>query len=107
VRVPPPPGGAPPLSRRGGQGHVRPAYSGILEALSEPDFLSEAELAALKAPLRLVWGACDRLLPEGTLDFFRRALPRADVVLLQNAGHLPHLETPRALVRALLAPFPG
>ena len=84
-----------------------PAYSGILEALSEPDFLSEAELAALKAPLRLVWGACDRLLPEGTLDFFRRALPRADVVLLPNAGHLPHLETPRALARALLAPFPG
>jgi pimeloyl-ACP methyl ester carboxylesterase len=84
-----------------------PACSGILEALSEPDFLREAELATLKAPLRLVWGTCDRLLPEGTLDFFRRALPRADVVLLQNAGHLPHLETPRALARALLAPFPG
>ena len=54
-----------------------------------------------------MWGARDRLLPEGTLDFFRRALPRADVVLLENAGHLPHLETPRALARALLAPFPG
>jgi len=102
----------PPVALRLFPGEVlramsAPACSGILEALSEADFLSEAELAALKAPLRLVWGARDRLLPEGTLDFFRRALPRADVVLLENAGHLPHLETPRALARALLAPFPG
>jgi pimeloyl-ACP methyl ester carboxylesterase len=84
-----------------------PACDGILDALAEPDFLREAELAGLNAPVRLVWGARDRLLPEGTLDFFRRALPRAEVVMLPSAGHLPHLETPRALARALLAPFPA
>lgn len=78
------------------------ASQGILAALAEADFLREAELASLKAPLRLVWGARDRLLPEGTLDFFRRALPHADLVLLPDTGHLPHLESPRALARALL-----
>ena len=83
------------------------ACGGILDALSEPDFLREAELAGLEVPTRLVWGTDDRLLPEGTLAFFRRALPRAEVVLLQRSGHLPHLETPGALARALLAPFPA
>jgi pimeloyl-ACP methyl ester carboxylesterase len=83
------------------------ASQGILDALSEADFLREAELATLTAPLRLIWGARDRLLPEGTLEFFRRALPRAELVVLANCGHLPHLETPRALARALLAPFPA
>jgi pimeloyl-ACP methyl ester carboxylesterase len=76
---------------------------GILDALVESDFLREAELASLRAPLTLIWGERDRLLPEGTFEFFRRALPDARVVLLPNTGHLPHLESARALVRALLA----
>ncbi|MCA1826136.1 MAG: alpha/beta fold hydrolase [Myxococcales bacterium] len=76
---------------------------GILDAVAESDFLREAELASLEAPLRLIWGASDRLLPEGTLEFFRRALPRAKLILLPNTGHLPHLESARALVRALLS----
>ena len=77
---------------------------GILGGIDEDDFLVEAQLTALRLPLRLIWGARDRLLPEGTLSFFRRALPRADLVLLADSGHLPHLETPRALARALLQP---
>ncbi|MGZ6125837.1 MAG: alpha/beta fold hydrolase [Myxococcales bacterium] len=83
------------------------ACQGILDAVGEADFLREAELSSLRAPLRLIWGARDRLLPEGTLDFFRRALPRAELVVLDRAGHLPHLEAPRALARALLLPFPA
>jgi pimeloyl-ACP methyl ester carboxylesterase len=78
---------------------------GILDAVDEADFLREAELLSLSIPLRLVWGERDRLLPEGTLDFFRRALPRAKLVLIPGAGHLPHLESPRALASALLRPI--
>ena len=83
------------------------ACDGVLDAVSESDFLREAELRELDLPVRLIWGDRDRLLPEGTLAFFRRALPRAEVVMLQGSGHLPHLESPRALARALLAPFPA
>jgi pimeloyl-ACP methyl ester carboxylesterase len=83
------------------------ACGGVLDALCEADFLHGSELAMLKSPLRLVWGAHDRLLPPGTLEFFRRALPEAQVVVLEDAGHLPHLEAPRALARALLEPFPS
>jgi len=102
----------PPLLLRMFPGEVSGAMAaeacrGILDALSEPDFLRGPELAELKAPLRLLWGAHDRLLPPGTLDFFRRALPRAEVVVLEGCGHLPHLEAPRALARALLQPFPA
>ena len=81
------------------------AAQGILDAVAEEDFLREAELASLRVPVRLIWGERDRLLPDGTLAFFRRALPRAEVVLLPRTGHLPHLEAPRALVRAILAPL--
>ena len=79
---------------------------GVLDALSEEDFLREPDLLSLQLPLRLIWGLDDRLLPPGTLEFFRRSLPRAELVLLENAGHLPHLEAPRALARALLGSPP-
>lgn len=75
---------------------------GILDAVQEADFLDPGALSALQAPVKLVWGMSDRMLPDGTLDFFRKALPRAELVLLEKAGHLPHLETPRRLARALL-----
>jgi pimeloyl-ACP methyl ester carboxylesterase len=75
---------------------------GIMESVREEDFLAESALARLKLPMRLLWAERDRLLPEGTLDFFRRALPHAAFTLLPKAGHLPHLERPRALARALL-----
>jgi pimeloyl-ACP methyl ester carboxylesterase len=75
---------------------------GILGAVEDGDFLRASDLAELQAPVRLVWGTSDRMLPDGTFDFFRRALPRAEITLLEKAGHLPHLEAPRALARALL-----
>jgi pimeloyl-ACP methyl ester carboxylesterase len=80
------------------------AAQGLLGAISEEDFLLEAQLSGLRVALRLVWGARDRLLPEGTLAFFQRALPNAEVILLDKAGHLPHLEAPGQLAQAILRP---
>ncbi len=100
----------PPLALRLFPGEViRTMWSesaqGILDAVTEADFVSEAELAALRLPVRLIWGARDRLLPAGTLDHFRRGIPDADFVELPDTGHLPHLESPRALARALALPL--
>jgi pimeloyl-ACP methyl ester carboxylesterase len=81
------------------------APQGILDAVAAADFVRDAELAALRLPVRVVWGTADRLLPAGSLDFFRRNLPDAEFVLLERAGHLPHLEAPRALARAIAAPL--
>jgi pimeloyl-ACP methyl ester carboxylesterase len=83
-----------------------PATRGLLDALLPADFLSAADLAELPAlPLRLIWGESDRLLPPGTRDFFRAHLPAHQFVPLPGAGHLPHLEAPLRLARALLRPL--
>jgi pimeloyl-ACP methyl ester carboxylesterase len=76
---------------------------GILEAVRDEDFLRAEELRTLETPVDLIWAERDRLLPEGTFEFFRRALPRARAISLPRAGHLPHLEAPFALARALLS----
>jgi pimeloyl-ACP methyl ester carboxylesterase len=82
-----------------------PATRSFLAAVVKEDFLGDAELASLKVPARIVWGERDRLLPAATLPFFRAHLVAAEIVLLPRAGHLPHLEAPAELARAIAAPF--
>jgi pimeloyl-ACP methyl ester carboxylesterase len=82
-----------------------PATRSFLAAVVKEDFLRDADLASLKIPVRIVWGERDRLLPAATLPFFRAHLPAAEIVLLPGAGHLPHLEAPGELARAISAPF--
>jgi pimeloyl-ACP methyl ester carboxylesterase len=82
-----------------------PATRGFFAAVSREDFLRDAELASLRMPVRIIWGEHDRLLPAGSLPFFRAQLPRAEIVVLRRAGHLPHLEAPAELARAIAAPM--
>src|SRR5207253_3786098 len=82
-----------------------PATRSFLAAVAKEDFLRDAELAAIALPVRIIWGERDRLLPAATLPFFRAHLPAAEVVVLARAGHLPHLEAPVQLARAISAPF--
>jgi pimeloyl-ACP methyl ester carboxylesterase len=83
------------------------ATRAFLAAVSREDFLRDAELASLRMPVRMIWGERDRLLPAGSLPFFRAHLPRAEIVVLPRAGHLPHLETPAELARAIATPLPS
>jgi len=82
-----------------------PPTRAFLAAVSAADFLRDAELASLRIPVRVVWGERDRLLPATTLPFFRAHLARAEIVLLPHAGHLPHLEAPAELARAIALPL--
>jgi len=100
----------PPLALRLAPGEVIKAMHaknarGFLTSLEADDFLAAGELRALDLPLRLVWGRHDRFLPAASLPFFREHLRGAELVLLERAGHCPHLEAPADLARAIAAPF--
>lgn len=60
-----------------------------------------AELAGIAAPVHLIWGASDRVVPAATAPALGRALARAHLVMLPGVGHLPYEETPEAFCRAL------
>lgn len=58
----------------------------------------------LPCPVRLVWGAADRLLPlRGYSERWRRVLPGADWVVLPEVGHVQMYDDPHAVARAILA----
>ncbi|MCS7082805.1 MAG: alpha/beta hydrolase [Bacteroidetes bacterium] len=56
----------------------------------------------LKTPVTLLWGASDRLLPLRWASRIRKRLPRARVIVVPEAGHLPMREQPEAFVGAVL-----
>jgi len=55
-------------------------------------------------PVRIVWGAEDRLLPwpSAAARFREQWLPNADWVVLEGVGHCPQLDVPREAAQLIL-----
>lgn len=52
----------------------------------------------IRVPVMVMWGDHDRLIP---MPAGHRLPPRAPIHIIQGAGHLPHMEAPGEVVRAL------
>ncbi|HET7545124.1 MAG TPA: alpha/beta fold hydrolase [Polyangiaceae bacterium] len=81
----------------------------VLWALARSLLASQAHYAALwgerarlsSIPSLVLWGTRDRILQGNPLERWQRALPRAEVVAFDDAGHWPHEERPELVLRAL------
>jgi pimeloyl-ACP methyl ester carboxylesterase len=58
-------------------------------------------LAAVQAPVLLIWGSADTEVPLRVAEEAVQELPRAELVVLEGAGHFPFLEQPQAFVDAV------
>ncbi len=59
-------------------------------------------LAAISVPVLVLWGESDQIVDPGYGRAFAAAIPGARFELLPGTGHLPQLETPVQLMRAVL-----
>lgn len=60
-------------------------------------------LARVKVPTRLVWGQQDQLIPVECGRLYQQAIPGAELTVLEQCGHVPHLEKPDEFVRLALS----
>ncbi len=82
----------------------RPGLFDLLRDARVEDLHDPADLATLRCPIHLVWGAADRVLPRENLEFFERALPpHAKIELVREYGHVPHMDHPVSLHERFLA----
>jgi len=58
-------------------------------------------LAAIATPTLIVWGDADRIVDPGYGRAYAAAIPGARFELLADTGHLPQLEAPGQLLRAV------
>jgi pyruvate dehydrogenase E2 component (dihydrolipoamide acetyltransferase) len=66
---------------------------GDRQAIDTPSLLARSTVPAV-----IVWGRADRVLPAAGADL---ASDRADVRLVDNAGHMVHMEAPGEVVAAI------
>ncbi len=71
-------------------------------ALPEAIATLDARLPEIRHETLIVWGERDGLLPASTAHRLQRKLPRARLVLIPEAGHCPHEETPARFNRLVL-----
>jgi pimeloyl-ACP methyl ester carboxylesterase len=68
-----------------------------------PDKGLSRRIHRIQAPALVVWGRQDGLVPPVYADEFASRLKSAEVVLVDDAGHLPHLEQPAVVNERVLA----
>jgi len=61
-----------------------------------------ALLARVTAPTRIVWGRQDRIIPVECGTLYHQAIPRSELVVIEQCGHAPHLEKPDEFVRVVM-----
>ena len=65
----------------------------LVESIYRGEDMLDGKLAGLKAPTLIIWGRGDGLTPlarEG--ERFRKELPQAQFLIIENAGHVPQVE---------------
>jgi pimeloyl-ACP methyl ester carboxylesterase len=55
-------------------------------------------LHRIDVPVKIIWGREDRILPVAFAEEFKRLMPKAQIHIVDNAGHLPHAEKPDQFV---------
>jgi pimeloyl-ACP methyl ester carboxylesterase len=71
-------------------------------AMTDPTLLDR--LRGLDLPVHVVWGASDGIVTPANGRAIAGAVPGARFTLLPDAGHLPQIEAPGALLAALTGP---
>ena len=49
-------------------------------------------LQRIDVPVKIIWGEQDKILPVGFLKEYKRLLPKAEIDIFKDCGHLPHAE---------------
>lgn len=65
------------------------------------------DLHRIEAPMLLVWGERDRLVPPALAEVYRAQIPTARLLVLPRTGHVPMWERPRELAAAISAFLAG
>ncbi|WP_244548778.1 alpha/beta fold hydrolase [Bradyrhizobium canariense] len=61
----------------------------------------EKWLHRIKVPTQIIWGSEDRLIPSQYVKRWKERIPHAAISLVENCGHLPHIERSDVVVETI------
>jgi pimeloyl-ACP methyl ester carboxylesterase len=81
---------------------IRGSMDGLLNMMQDRARDEPADIASIAAPVMLLWGAGDRVMPLKVAHAIRQKIPHARLVVIDRAGHLLFDEQPEAVNHAIL-----
>jgi pimeloyl-ACP methyl ester carboxylesterase len=63
--------------------------------------ISDSQLQKITTPTLVIWGLEDKILPLEAGQHFAEQIPGARTVIIDDSGHIPSVEQPRAFLTAL------
>lgn len=72
-----------------------------LTALRPEGVLQPQDLQQIRCPVQVIWGEQDQIIPATWAQAFVDNLPQAELALIPECGHFPHLETPEVFHECL------
>jgi len=76
--------------------------SRILDSMIRGEDVLDNRLAAIKQPTLILWGREDRLIPLNFAERFHKEITGSRLEVIDNCGHMPHVECPKEFVTAVL-----
>ena len=73
----------------------------LVNMLIGGEFL-DSKLGSVQAPTLLIWGQGDILIPAAYAERYEKGITNAKLVTIKNASHLPMMQKPRDVNKALL-----
>jgi pimeloyl-ACP methyl ester carboxylesterase len=71
--------------------------------LSHSPHVKYPEAITIDGPVRIAWGTKDRILPfKGFSKGWKKVLPDAEWVKLENLGHVPMSDDPSLIAKTIL-----
>lgn len=61
----------------------------------------QGALARIQAPTLVIVGSEDRLVPPFHSEYIQRAIPKASLRVIEESGHIPHLEAPERFLKVV------
>ncbi|HEY8459117.1 MAG TPA: alpha/beta hydrolase, partial [Blastocatellia bacterium] len=74
----------------------------FIESIARGEDILDGKTKAIKAPTLVIWGNNDELAPLGMGKAFVEDIPGAQLVVIDNCGHVPQMEKPAEFNSALL-----
>lgn len=74
----------------------------FIESILRGEDLLDGKAKAIKAPTLVIWGKDDALTPLGIGKAFVEDIPGAQLVVIDNCGHVPQMEKPAEFNSAVL-----
>lgn len=84
------------------RGYKRALLSSLRTVVSRDHSKLYAGVGKLRKPVLLIWGRDDAVVPFANNELVRRAIPTARFVPVDDSGHLPLVERPDVVNRALI-----